>query len=195
MIGLIGTEKGAGVTHTSLLLARYFSKQRGKVAVVEWGDQDAIAMIRRTYEGQEGVSKSSHDFNEPYVFRRVHYYEQGNDERIALVRRSGYQVVIVDFGEHEKKKEDMFNQMDMQLVVGRGNDWKYHKIEEYYQKIAYVNIQKYKDLILILTCGTKEEKRHLQQKVKGRIETVSFHKDPFAWGEKMKQEIEIILGV
>ncbi len=192
-IGFIGTEKGVGVTHTALLVAKYFSKQRGKVAFIEWGDQDAVKMIRRTYEGNPLNEDEKIERTKPYVFRRVHYYENGDDELLSMIRRKGYQIILIDFGEQKSQTQDIYNQMDIRLVVGRGNDWKYHRIESFYQNLSHDLEEKYKDLILILACGTKEEKKHIQHIIKGRIETVSYHKDPFEWTEKMKKEIEGIL--
>ncbi len=182
-----------GVTHTALLVGKYFSKQRGKVALIEWGDQDAVKMIRRTYEGNRLNGDEKIEWTEPYIFRRVHYYENGDVELLSKIRRKGYQIILIDFGEQKNQIQDIYNQMDIRLVVGRGNDWKYHRIERFYQNLSYDLEEKYKDLILILACGTKEEKKHMHHKIKGRIEILSYHKDPFEWTDKMKKEIESIL--
>ena len=148
-------------------------------------------MIKRTYDGDGPYEKDIVNLSEPYIFKRVHYYQKADQELFSKIRRKGYQIMLIDFG--QENDQNVFNQMDIQLVIGRANDWNYNKIEAFYQKFIYVMEEKYKNLILVLACGTKEEKKHMKQKIKGRIEILSYHKDPFEWNERMKNEIESIL--
>ncbi len=194
-IGLVGAKKGAGVTHTTLMMARYFGKQRGRVAVIEWGSQEAVSRIQAIYDGEAIPVRYEEERQVPFNFHRVHYYKQGNEALLADVKHRGYQVVLIDFGTNSSKNLDVLKHMDMQCVVGRGNDWQYQTIERCYQLICQCQWVHMEHIIYILACGTIEEKKYLGQKIKGRIEILSFHKDPFVWKEKMKQEIEKILGV
>lgn len=170
-VGVMGVEKGVGTTHSSLMTASYYRKKGYSVAIVEWGEQEAFSRIRDIYEG--GGSKSEEDV---FVIKRIHHYPRFSEKQLSRLRKEGYQVIVVDFGKYQDFLLSYYNDLDLQLLVGHGIDWKIHELG---QIVGSVPEPLCADWKILLPFGDDEERLDVQKLCNVKAFSIPFHKNPY----------------
>lgn len=125
VIGLIGTHKGAGVTHTSIMLANYLSRCRGfKTAYLEMNEEDDIKHLLYAYEN------NGDKFYEKRKFKiyTTTYYRNVREKDLIEILNEEYEYFILDFGMDFNKNKSEFLRCDLKLVIGSLTEWKRHTL-------------------------------------------------------------------
>jgi len=185
----MGASFGVGVTHLCLMLGSYFSQSRNTIALVEWKNQDSFTALQEAYEG-----KQLHDepLEEPFRIKKVDYYKQFSQGSLSTLKDGSYQVIVVDFGEVSESKATMFNEMDIKLLVGHGNEWKYKEIEAVLRRFDTTISHQWK---VVLPFSTQEEIHIVKKITRQKIRGLSYCKDPFRYDETIAKEIEQLLSL
>lgn len=205
----MGTRFGVGVTHLCILLGTFFSHTRSKVALVEWKNQEAFSSIQEAYDGitaselnvqigmKQHVEKNNFMRNNlnnqeipPFYIKKTAYYKRFNHPSLASLKDGKYQFIVVDFGEFSEAHMNVFNEMDIKLIVGHTNEWKYKEIERLIGRYPKSIHQQWK---LVLPFANKDEVKVLSRSLNHQMFPLSFIKDPFLYEEKNFREIEYIL--
>ena len=183
-IGVIGTSFGIGVTHFCLALNTYFGKNRSKVALVERSDTPAFSAIENAYEG-----KNVSDLTECFNIKKTKFYKDFKGP-IGQIKDLDFQVIIIDYGEVSNRKIQEFNETDIRIVIGQGNEWKYLEIEGLNQQFSKDDMKNWK---WVLNFGSKAEVSQLNKDYRVKAKTFKYYKDPFLWDKELSKNIASIL--
>ena len=98
VIGIVGVGRGVGTTHLGLLLANYLQGVWGrKTAVLEWNNHGDFSRFRKQCTGQMEVK-------ECFRIQKVDYYSQAESSQLMRCMETGYQEVVIDFGNLQKQR-------------------------------------------------------------------------------------------
>lgn len=125
VIGLIGTHRGAGVTHTGLMLSFYFGEELGKkTAFLECNHHRDMGLIQNAYEwnnqGETGFS-----------FHRITCFKEVEADRIPEILGEEYECIILDFGTDLTLQQEELLRCTTKIVVGGQSVWDIHKLKEF----------------------------------------------------------------
>jgi hypothetical protein len=182
----MGTSFGVGVTHLSLMLGTYFSQTRNKIALIEWRNQKAFSAIEEAYEGKES------SLDQPFTIKKVVYYKQFNLPNLSTLKDGRYEVLVIDFGEFNENYMSVFTDLDIKILVGHSNEWKYKEIESIYKRMQKHVTQQWK---LVLPFATQVEKTLLSHSIASKLFPLGYYKDPFKYELHRVHEIEAILNL
>lgn len=182
----MGTSFGVGVTHLCLLLGTYFSQTRNKIALIEWRDQHTFSALEEAYEGKMSAE------DEPFNIKKVVYYKHFNQPNLSSLKDGTYEVLVIDFGEVNEKFFSIYNDLDIKLVVGHSNEWKYKEIEAVINRFERQLSLQWK---FVLPFASRDELKFLSRCVKAKLFPMSFYKDPFRYDQNLVKEIENVLNL
>lgn len=179
--------------------------------MVEWKNQDAFSNIQEAYDGINvsdlshqlgpGIRRSSsyagylnHDQDslpeQPFLIKKIAYFKQYNQPSLSALKDGSYQFIVVDFGEFTEGHMHSFNEMDIKLLVGHTNEWKYKEIQKIMNQYPKTMHQQWK---LVLPFASTDEIKVLSRSFHNKMYPLSFYKDPFIYDEAISNEIEQIL--
>ena len=116
-IGLLGVNRGVGVTYTGMLLASYFAiEKRMKTAFLECNDHMDFALLREAYEWNNENESS-------YRLGRTTYFEQIAFGRIPEILGDNYDCFILDFGTDYSDAMDEFIRCGNKIIIGDNAIW------------------------------------------------------------------------
>lgn len=98
IIGVIGSGRGVGVTHFSVLTSNYLCSGRGeKTAVLEWNHHGDMARLGNacTEAGRQETV---------YQIQEVDFYPEADELCLAECLRNRYQKIVIDFGAIQELK-------------------------------------------------------------------------------------------
>lgn len=180
----MGASFASGASHLSFMIGTYFGKMRTKVALVEWRDQNSFVYIEQAYEGSKKATQTSE-----FKIKNLTFYKDFFGE-ISALRENGFQLIIVDFGPYKHESINIMNNLDIQLIVAHGDEWKvdelYHIFNSQEQPLFY-------NWKVVVPFGNKEEVKDINKRTKRKTYALGFHKDPFLWTKELKGEVEKIL--
>lgn len=183
VIGVMGVQRGIGTTHSSLLTAAYYRKKGYQVALVEWGEQEAFGKIKNMYEGGERTS------DEGFVIKRIHHYPRFLELHLSRIRKEGFQVIVIDFGCYQESLLRYYNELDLQLLIGQGIDWKVHEIDRVLSNISpHLRL----DWKILLPFGDADEIHDVKMLSKMKTYLVPFHKNPYQLSKEIYAELDVI---
>jgi predicted Ser/Thr protein kinase len=126
-IGIIGIDKGEGVTSLAVGLSVYLHDMRcQRTAMIEMNGEGEFNEIRRSYYGSEYEEN-------PFEIFKVRYYPGVTKSQYAQICNMGYDFMVTDFGYEYKKSMEDFLRCDMKIVMGSINLWKYRKYLEFHE--------------------------------------------------------------
>ncbi len=179
----MGTASGTGTTHLSLILGTYFNKHKHKTAIVEHNESHAFSKIEEAYEGQGKI------LGQPtFVIKRMTFYK-AYKETLTSLKNQDYSVIIVDFGRGTSRNYPILWDMDIQLLIGYGSEWRIHEFD------PFINNGLTKRVNYILNMGNRDEARWFQSKYKEKANHMFYYKDPFHWSKELDKEVVRILGL
>lgn len=182
VIGVIGTHKGVGVTHISILLANYFSKWMGKqTAYVEYGAQNEIVHLEEEYES---------NMDRHFKLHGVTYYKNVHDKDIGTIMGSNYQCIIVDLGTDFNKGKNEFLRSDKKVIVGSKSQWKKHEIVNFLNGVHEV---KERNWTYILPFAKEKEISALRKEYDEPFYSFPFEPSPFVISAKTVEILQKIL--
>lgn len=134
IIGIVGTHKGAGVTHFGILLAQYISECLGlTTAYLECYPQDEIQYLQ--YFLKTSIDEKQED---SFSIHRVTYYKHIQDKKIGEIIGDQYDCVILDLGTDFTKGKNEFLRCDKKIVVSSLSLWKRHELENFIQHTNHI---------------------------------------------------------
>lgn len=167
-------------------MTSYFIKNRNSIAVVEWGNQKTFEAIEMAYEG-----KAPKELQDSFVYKKARFYKNYSNS-LSSLKDLGYSFILVDFGVFDFKVLERFNEMDIKIIVGQGNEWKASEVIELFSEFDDYMTKNWK---VVLAYGTKEEERYIYHEIHKKPLLFSFCKDPFLWTNELKDDIERIIGI
>ena len=171
VIGVIGTERGVGATHLSLMLGVFLSIVKGyKVAVVELNHPGSIR--------QAGVIlKSIKPFFRKKLLNLITLYTESDEAELSEVISMEYDYVIVDYGCDFNKNKKSYLMCPHKIVIGSLSWWRLHN---YVAFIANNSAEKsIKHWLFMATSPVKEGIRYLNREFKIEVEEIPYEPDPF----------------
>lgn len=179
----MGTASGTGSTHLSLILGTYFNKHKHKTAIVEHNESHAFSKIEEAYEGQ------GKNLGQPtFAIKRMTFYK-AYKEALTSLKNQNYSVIIVDFGRGSLRQYPLLCDMDVQIMIGYGSEWRIHEFDPYISH-GLQNRTNY-----ILNMGNRDEVRWFHSKYKVKAQHLFYYKDPFHWSKELDKEVIRILGL
>lgn len=184
IIGIMGVEEGVGSTHTSIMFANYVGRKVKKIALVEWGRQEAFEKIEKVYEG-----RGFREYDEKFKINKVEYFKNYSESGFAGFRRENYDVVVVDFGKQSGKKIKAITEVDKIFIVGRSNEWRIHEIIEFNE--TYEEIP----CTYVVPFAESMEMKLLKKQTGKEVFSVYHQKDPFVDKADNNEIFEIMMGI
>ena len=116
-IGLIGTNRGAGVTYTGMLLAYYFgTEKRMKTAYLECNSHMDFDRLWQAYEWSDENEQS-------FRLDRVTYYKKVAKNQIPEILNEDYDCCILDFGMDFSSSREEFIRCGSKIILGDRAIW------------------------------------------------------------------------
>ncbi len=117
VIGIIGTGRGVGVTHFTVMTAGFISGVlRKRCAVLEWNSHGDFLNMRRVCTKDKGTDGF-------FRILEADYYEKAGIDTLLLCKKSGYQDLIVDYGTIKEGNLEEFLRCERQFVLGSLSEW------------------------------------------------------------------------
>lgn len=117
IIGLIGINRGVGVTYTGMLLAYYFSSEkRNKTAYLECNSHLDFARLQEAYEW-------SNEDERTFTLDRTTYYKQVAKNQIPEILNDDYDCYILDFGTDYTSFMKEFIRCGNKIIIGDSAIW------------------------------------------------------------------------
>lgn len=183
-IGIVGIDKGEGVTSLSVGIASYLQEVRCKrVAMAEMNKEGEFEQIKNTYFG-----KNHHEI--PFEIFKIHYYSGVTKAQYSKICNMGYDCIVTDFGfDYQKAMED-FLRCDKKIVMGSVNLWKYQKYLEFYEYAkSFPGIGKW----LFLLSGDEDDIKMIRVKHNIEVMNKKFFMNPYGISETEAVYYEAIL--
>lgn len=170
LIGVIGAGRGTGVTHFSVMTAGYLSGVlRMRCAVLEWNHHESFSCMRAACSsGKKGEN--------PFRVLETDYFEKAGINTLLLCKKSGYHVVIVDYGSAKEGNLEEFYRCSRQLVIGSLSEWQIGEFLEFEKR----GIKTEKSWDSLVSFGSEEARASLEKRLKIPIRRIPFSIDPFS---------------
>ncbi len=170
VIGIIGTGRGVGVTHFTVLTAGYLGGVlRKKCAVLEWNSREDFKNMRMMC----GKEKAQAGY---FQILEADYYERAGIDTLLLCKKSGYQAVIVDYGTVKEGNLDEFLRCDRQFVLGSLSEWQMEAFLEFEGKGKKAE----KGWKTLVSFGSEEARKSAEKRLKIPIFRIPVSVDVFA---------------
>lgn len=184
-IGIMGVNKGLGVTHLAILMAGLFAKNN-RTALVELnksGDFQAIGEITENYhQGKERC----------FIYDRAAYYWGIDYTYFLRSYREDYQYIILDLGSYKGEQSlEEFLRADIRIVVAHGMDWKIKEVQNFYRDTEKYDMQR--NWIYAFPFMDKRAVAKMKSWLKNPKLAIPFNMNPFQLNQDTKKVIEQIL--
>lgn len=173
-IGIMGTQRGVGVTHLAIMLGNYINAKYYKsTAILEINQTGAFEELRKSY-----VDKC-HEHQGFYTFSiaGVTYYYKVKKEMLGMIYSQKLEYLIIDFGEMEIDYTQEFLKCNIKIVVGNLNPWNSSRLIHYME--AFIAMDYMKKIKYVTRFGTYEDIRQINNIYKTSISAAPFEPDPF----------------
>lgn len=146
-IGIMGYKTGAGVTHMTLLFAKYLSQLNLRVSVIDYSGNSGLSVYENFLEGE---ALEYHCKEEDFNIGKIKVYK-GNFSYVDALRKDcDYQ--IVDFGSDYFKMGE-FLKLQYKFFVLPKAPWSYEAEKSKFLR----DIGKYEDIQFLLNMGEKSD--------------------------------------
>lgn len=175
VIGILGTHKGAGVTHLGILLANYLSEWLGrKTAFLECYPQKDLQYLQYYFYGEtEGMEEK-----DCFPIHRVTYHNNVKEQAIAEIIGDDYDCVILDLGTDFQKSKNEFLRCDKKIVVSSLTIWKRHELENFLQKTNHIKYNE--QWTFVIPFGQSRVIKKAAKELHREIYGGSYEPDPFS---------------
>jgi hypothetical protein len=169
-IGLIGVNRGAGVTYTGMLLAYYFSREKGlRTSYLECNSHLDFSLMQEAYEWNEEDEYS-------FSLDGITYYKQVTKSQIPDLINSNYDCCIMDFGIDFINARDEFIRCSNKIVVADRAIWNQSKTIEFFKTI--VDTRGSMKWICMIPFSNQSEVMELSRIIDKSIDVIPFEPDP-----------------
>lgn len=186
IIAIAGVVRGVGVTHTTIMLANYLSRERYKVAVVELNPHGHFGKIEKAYEGIHFDSSLTSKFK----IKGVVYYKSVTKEQLIRLYQEEYNYIILDIGSDVEAYSEEYRRADLPFIIARTSEWKLDEIEafRYSQGVLMTNRCQW-----ILPFAKPNEVKELSKKIEMSCMAIGFIGDPFIKSKEIDQQLAKII--
>lgn len=183
-IGILGIDKGEGVTSLAVGLATYLQEIKcRKTAMVEMNTEGEFDDIRNTYFGKNYQET-------PFEIFKINYYPGVTKGEYAKICNMGYDCMVTDFGFRYQKSMEDFLRCDKKIVLGSINLWKYRKYLEFYEYTR--NFPGVGSWVFLLS-GDEDDIRMVRIKHNVAVMNKEFFMNPYRISEAETAYYEMIL--
>jgi len=169
-IGLIGVNRGAGVTYTGMLLAHYFgTDKRINTAFLECNSHMDFERLQNAYEWCKEDVKS-------FCFDRITYFKQVESYEISEILSDDYGYYILDFGTDFSEWEDEFLRCGTKIIIGDRAIWNQSKAEELIKSLD--NIKGSRTWTYMIPCADNSVLRGISHKTDRSFVSIPYEPDP-----------------
>lgn len=168
-IGLLGINRGVGVTHTGMLLASYFGlEKRMRTAYLECNNHMDFALLRRTYEWTK-------ESNSSFSLDKITFFEQVAYRRIPEILGDDYDCFILDFATDYSDALDEFIRCGSKIIIGDIAIWNQNRLLSFMRDME--NIKGSGNWLYMIPYAKDSLIRRLSNEAKGCILKIPYEPD------------------
>lgn len=169
-IGILGINRGVGVTYTGMLLSYYFSaEKRLNTAFIECNNNMDFELLQDEYEW-------SKEDNQSFSLDRITYYKQVSATSISDILNEDYQCYIFDFGTNYTSFKEEFIRCGSKIILGDRGLWNQRKMVTFLKSIK--DIKGSKNWIHMIPFADRREVMKLANITERRFFRIRFEFDP-----------------
>ncbi|WP_099469639.1 hypothetical protein [Konateibacter massiliensis] len=173
-IGIMGTERGVGVTHLAIMLGNYIhARWRADTAILEMNQSDALRELQRSYSVRDSPMTGEGSFH----LSDVTYYSRLKERPLGSVYSAGHEWLIIDFGACHAEAAEEFVKCDKKLIVGNVTPWNSQKMVDCIEKLIAMDCKK--QICYIARFGTESDISQIKDRYDISIYNAPFEPDPF----------------
>jgi hypothetical protein len=170
VIGLIGAHRGAGVTHTGLMLAFYLGEELGKkTAFLECNKHRDMELIFNAYEWSREEAYS-------FSFRKVTCYRDVTKQQIAEILGEDYECFILDLGADFIDSREEFLQCSTKIVISGRSEWDLQKLTRFVH--ATENLRASEGWLYFIPQANDKIVTKVKNEVKRKVWSIPYTEEP-----------------
>lgn len=174
IIGITGSEKGVGVTHTSIMLGNYITARLdAKTAVVELSGDYALKNLYNEIHNK----KHSCDERKCFTISGLDYYYEADSQTLCTAAHMDYKYVIADIGSDYELYKNTFLMCDKKIIIGNLNLWQRKNYIDFIERLA-INDKFYEWNFLSLN-AVKEDIAYIKEVYDISLKLCIKEPDPF----------------
>lgn len=183
-IGVVGSDRGVGVTHTAIAMAMYCRHVIGvKTALYEWNETDAFSDI-------ESICKTKKLDNKSYRLHDIDIYKDGSLGDYLNVAQMDYEYIIIDFGKLSEDNRAHISRCQRCEYVVSLSEWKIDKSMELLLMPCERSIDR-QDYLTVF--GSEENAKKIKRRFRKDIIRVPYSADAFILSSDMYNVLKSIL--
>lgn len=175
VIGVAGTEHGAGVTHFCCMLGVFLAIVKGyRIAIVEVNQS---ACFRQA----EIILNNLKNKKTKKIFKMISFYIQADEVKLSEIVSMDFDFVIVDYGCEYDVSRGSFLMCQRKFVVGSMAWW---KLQSYvFFLVNTGDEQSRKHWTFLATTPVLEGIRYIKKEFKIQVSDIPYEPDPFCLGK------------
>lgn len=175
LIGIAGIGRSVGCTHFSIMLLNYLAGyQRKRAALLEFNGSGAFERLEKVCTGR--IRESN-----PCRILEADYYKSAGADELALVLESGYEEILIDFGNIEEGDWAGFLRCDRQFLIGSFSEWQQERFREFELQKRPVERKSWQTLAVF---GSEETRKEFLRRYRIFTGRIPFSADAFAVTEE-----------
>lgn len=133
-IGLLGIDRGVGVTYTGMLMAHFLGNERSaKTAYLECNNHQDFSMLQEAYEWSKEDEYS-------FSLDRITFYKQVTTSQIPHILNQDYNCYIFDFGTDYLSVKEEFIRCEKKFIIGGSAIWDQSKMLAFIKSMENADI-------------------------------------------------------
>lgn len=193
IIGVLGVNQGAGVTHTAIMMADILSK-KNSVALLELNTSKHFLEIGLTIKNESIIREQK------FRYQKTDYYWDIALNAFWMKYRDRYEYIIVDLGSYEQLMDiEEFIRCDIPVVCAQGIDWKLKDLQQFIEKTKRYNPNgSWAYLIPLLDEKSvkkinKEMNNEMNKEIHIKLRSLPYNMNPFNPSNEVKRVMESIV--
>ncbi|MDF2587298.1 MAG: hypothetical protein K0S41_1139 [Anaerocolumna sp.] len=188
IIGVMGTHKGVGVTHSCILLANYLGRCLGKkTALIECYPQNDFKFIEDELVSNDNNMKESKSFE----LHKVTYYKSIKSREISEIIGDDYDCVVLDLGCDLINGKYEFLRCDKKLVISSMIPWKLHELDKFVMNNEH--IKNSYQWIYLIPFGSKKDINIIKKDFNLKVNQIPCEPDPFIISSSVIQLFQTVI--
>lgn len=163
-IGIMGSDRGVGVTHLALAIANFISIETGEKVIL--ADLSGTKELKRIKTAKDGTLYGAA------------YFPDVTNEQIPRLMNESYDYLVFDFGSDREKNFREFLRCERKIVTGSFSLWKRQAYDDFMQYAKYE--KSYMEWDYCALFGIKKEDKKNFKKLYGvPVREVPFFSNPY----------------
>lgn len=170
IIGLLGVNRGAGLTYTGMLLSSYFgTEKRIKTAYLECNNHLDFERLQKVYEWSKEDEKS-------FTFDLITYYKEVKANDVSEILSDDYGCYIFDFGTDFISWKEEFLRCGTKVIIGDQAIWNQCKVVAFLKSLD--NFRGSKEWLYMIPCANKRVLMRMANKTDRSFLSIPYEADP-----------------